>query len=36
MAAHDPGRSQSIEHVRPWRAIHRHPTRNDNDLLAAE
>jgi (E)-4-hydroxy-3-methylbut-2-enyl-diphosphate synthase len=27
MAVHDPGRSQSIEHVRPWRAIHRRPTR---------
>jgi (E)-4-hydroxy-3-methylbut-2-enyl-diphosphate synthase len=27
MTAHDPGRSQSLEHVRPWRSIHRRPTR---------
>src|SRR5271167_4875348 len=27
MADHDPGRSPSLEHVRPWRAIHRRPTR---------
>src|SRR5580704_8334002 len=27
MAVHDPGRSQSIQHVRPWRAIHRRVTR---------
>ena len=27
MAAQDPGRSQSLEHVRPWRAIHRRPAR---------